>query len=628
MLHVGDRFGSYEVVKLLGQGGMGSVFLLKGTDERHCVVKILDPSIADDKESRVRFLREAQFAQKVKSAHLIETYDIGEDPDTGLCYILMEYVPGGSLQNLLASRGKLTIEEALSYTRQIALALDEVCEHGIVHRDIKPDNIMFGASGEIKLADLGIARNSSVRSTTITKSGVLIGTPAYMSPEQMLDPHGVDIRSDIYSLGVVLFEMIAGTRPFAKATFMELMAKAVQGEKIPNVRSVNPKVPRRVAELIAKMCHPKLARRFATPGEVVAAIDALSRGEAPRRIGPKAYALAGVAAVLVTTIAVVLGLRAPSPEAPEPSEEVLVVPLPGAIAPASVEKVEKVESVEAEVAPEPVEIPHAEAKEAEAKEAEMKEEVAEEPPAEEDADEEEPPPESTDEVKSAEDEADEPDEAAPSEGLKLDRYAFLVDETNAERSEAIYKIGRSVFEKACAYLDAKSIAKLSKVERIECVANTRNILLNRKEKTLTIGIKASKANILNAFVNLAMLAVEDDYSTENQPIVKYLRKRLKWKTRNLDESPQDFDEMVLSYLCWRDDTIFGTYFRLRKAAYQSRTIVGHMSRHDYVALLSNAAKLDLFAAYGSNYRRSLTRVKRRYIMKSLSRQELQEGPFK
>lgn len=621
MLQVGDKFGSYDVIKLLGQGGMGSVFLLKGVNGRLCVVKILDPAIAGDAESRVRFLREAQFAQKVKSPYLIETYDIGEDPDSGLCYILMEYVPGGSLQNILASRGALTIEEALSYTRQIALALAEISQHGIVHRDIKPDNILLGERGEIKLADLGIARNSSVSSTTITKSNVVIGTPAYMSPEQMIDSHSVDIRSDIYSLGVVLFEMVTGSRPFPKATFMDLMAKAMRGEKVPDVRTVDAEIPRPVARLIAKMCEAKLARRFATPGEVVAAIDAVSRGEAPHRVRLLAYVLGGlVVAALATAIAVVIGVssRLPEPSALDPAQEVVVVPLSEVIASEPVEVPESVEPVEAEVAPEPVEIPHEE----------PKEESAEEPVTEEDSDEVEPPAESTDDRQMAEDEEEEPDEAAPSEGLKLDRYAFLVDETNPEKSQAVYKIGLSVFAKAYAYLDAKSIAVLSKVERIECVPKTRKILLNRKEKTLKIGLLATRENVLNGFVNLAMLAVDDGYSEQNQPIVRYLRKRLKWKTRNLHESPQDFDEQILSYLCWKDESIFGTYFRIRKAAYKCNMISGHLSRHDYVAILSNAAKINLFPLYGSDYRWSLARVKKMYTMESLSREELMKVPFK
>lgn len=279
MLEVGDKFGSYDVVRLIGQGGMGYVYLLKGSDGRFFVAKILNPQTADDHESRVRFLQEAEIAQKIRSPSLVETYDIGEDPDTGLCYILMEYIGGGSLHSLLAERGKLSVKEALEYTRLIALTLEVVRQHDIVHRDIKPDNIMFTESGQIKLMDLGIARSSAMQSTTLTKTGMLMGTPAYMSPEQMLNPHDVDIRSDIYSLGIVLFEMLIGARPYHNATFMELMAKTVQGDKLPDIRSYDKTIPKNVAALVAKMCDPKRERRYSTPGELAADIEAIQRGK-------------------------------------------------------------------------------------------------------------------------------------------------------------------------------------------------------------------------------------------------------------------------------------------------------------------------------------------------------------
>lgn len=275
MLEVGNNFGSYKVIRLLGKGGMGAVYQLQDKRGRIVAAKILDPEATNDPESRARFLREAQIAQKLKSPSIIKTFDIGEDPDTNLCYILMEYVGGGNLHDLIRSRGVLTVEEALEYTRKIAQVLEEVRSSGVVHRDIKPDNIMFTVDGQIKLADLGIARSVVSKTTTITKSGIVMGTPAYMSPEQIIDSHRVDTRSDIYSLGIVLFEMLVGKRPHHDATFMELMSKAVQGERIPDVRTLNPNIPAGVARLIAKMCHNKLSRRFSTPGEVVTEIETL-----------------------------------------------------------------------------------------------------------------------------------------------------------------------------------------------------------------------------------------------------------------------------------------------------------------------------------------------------------------
>lgn len=275
MLEVGKNFGSYQVIRLLGKGGMGAVYQLQDKRGRIVAAKILDPEATNDPESRARFLREAQIAQKLKSPSIIKTFDIGEDPDTNLCYILMEYVGGGNLHDLIRSRGVLTVEEALEYTRNIAQVLEKVRVSGVVHRDIKPDNIMFTVDGQIKLADLGIARLVTSKTTTITKSGIVMGTPAYMSPEQMIDSHRVDTRSDIYSLGIILFEMLVGKRPHHNATLMELVSKAVQGEQIPDIRTLNPNIPSGVARLIAKMCHNNLSRRFSTPGEVVTEIETL-----------------------------------------------------------------------------------------------------------------------------------------------------------------------------------------------------------------------------------------------------------------------------------------------------------------------------------------------------------------
>lgn len=282
MLQVGDKFGSYKVVKLLGQGGMGSVFLLENADGTKVAAKILDPESSGDHESRVRFLHEAEIALNFKNPGIINTYDIGEDPDTHLCYILMEYVPGGTLANLLRATGKIGAQDAIMITREVAKVLEQVREHGIVHRDIKPENIMFGSDGRVKVADLGIARSSSMgEGTTVTKSGVIVGTPAYMAPEQMMDSHAADTRSDIYSLGIMLHEMLVGVRPNHDATLLELMAKAVQGSKIPDIRTIDQTISAPLAYVVAKMCEVDPKKRYQTPGEVAADLKKVLNGDSP-----------------------------------------------------------------------------------------------------------------------------------------------------------------------------------------------------------------------------------------------------------------------------------------------------------------------------------------------------------
>ena len=278
MLRSGDRFGDYKVVKLLGQGGMGSVFLLETAEGAQVAAKILNPEAAGDHASRKRFVREAELACGVKHPNLVETYDVGEDPDTGLCYLLMEYVSGGSLQDRLKT-GPLSISGAIRIVSQIVSVLELAQQRGIVHRDIKPGNIMFGADGKAKLADLGIARRYAGSSeATVTETGVMMGTPAYMAPEQMLDARRVDSRADIYSLGAVFYEMLTGQRPRSNDTVFQLMAKAVAGVSIPDVRQLRPEVSAPLAELVSRMCAMKADERISTPAEVAAELSKIVFG--------------------------------------------------------------------------------------------------------------------------------------------------------------------------------------------------------------------------------------------------------------------------------------------------------------------------------------------------------------
>lgn len=272
MLQIGDRFGDYTVVRFLGKGGKGSVFLLENAEGVEVAAKILDPATAGDHEARKRFLREAQLALGVNHPNLVRVYDVGEDPDSGLCYLLMEYVPGGTLADQLG-RGPYSISGAVRVISQVAAVLEFARQRGIVHRDIKPANIMFGADGRVKLADLGIARHyASATEATMTETGAMMGTPAYMAPEQMLDARKVDSRADIYSLGVVFYEMLTGRRARANDTIFQLMAKAVSGVPIPDVRQLRPEVSEPLAELLNGMCAMRVEERIATPAEIVEAL--------------------------------------------------------------------------------------------------------------------------------------------------------------------------------------------------------------------------------------------------------------------------------------------------------------------------------------------------------------------
>lgn len=263
LLEPGDKFGDYTVEKLLGKGGMGAVYLIRAPGGERYAVKIMFPDmVKKGAEYRKRLAREAEFAMRIHHKNLITVYDVGEDPETGFCYIIMDYVPGGSVADRLERHGPFPMAEAVSVAAQVALALEVAHRHGVVHRDIKPDNIMFDADGTPKLADLGVAKfTDDAHKTAVTTTGMIIGTPAYMAPEQMMDSRHVDSRADIYALGVTLYEMLTGKRPNEGNTAVELLAKAIKGEPLPDVRVMRPEVSAAVAHVLSLMCAPKPENR-------------------------------------------------------------------------------------------------------------------------------------------------------------------------------------------------------------------------------------------------------------------------------------------------------------------------------------------------------------------------------
>ena len=288
-LGVGDRFGDCTIVSLLGSGAMGQVYLARSPKGTNYALKILHPELEKrDIDMKRRFLHEAEFAMTIRHRNLVEVRDAGEEPEKGLCYILMEYMPGGSLKDMIDDKGALPIDLAISYVSQIAYALALAHRNGVIHRDIKPDNILFTADGVPKLADLGIAKFlSDSQSSTLTMKGHILGTPAYMAPEQMMDSHHIDARADIYSLGVVLYEMLTGNRPNAGSTLMGLLTKAIKGEPLPDVRKMRPEVSTSIAYVLSLMCAPKPEDRPDSPSVVA---DLLSRAEVDGLILPDAYA--------------------------------------------------------------------------------------------------------------------------------------------------------------------------------------------------------------------------------------------------------------------------------------------------------------------------------------------------
>jgi serine/threonine-protein kinase len=274
---IGEEFEKYTVESLLGRGGNGAVYLVRHNIlDTHCALKVLFPHIARQNPQFVqRFLREAKLASKIKHPNLIAVHDAGHNEKKDLYYLVMDYAPGGSVRQLIKQETRVPLQRSISIMRQVASALDMAHSFGMVHRDIKPDNIMFDGDGVVRLADLGIAKATGDHDANLTVEAAVFGTPSYMSPEQARDSRKVDIRADIYSLGIVLFEMLTGRRPFAGENTIEILTQVISDTPAPDVRTLNPEIPESVAVLVADMIAKDLRKRIASPSDLISRIDVI-----------------------------------------------------------------------------------------------------------------------------------------------------------------------------------------------------------------------------------------------------------------------------------------------------------------------------------------------------------------
>jgi serine/threonine protein kinase len=266
------KLGPYEIRREIGSGGMGVVY--EGWDARlarRVAVKTLWPALAQRAEARERFLREARAAAAVSHPNVTQIYDIGEED--GVVYFAMEFLDAPSLQQSLAEERTLAPRRIVAIARQAALGLKAAAERGIVHRDVKPSNLVLVRDGTVKVTDFGLAKQSLVDGD-LTLEGQTIGTPKYLSPEQA-SGGAVDVRSDIYSLGVTMYEMLAGRPPFDGATPMEIMLKHVR-EPIPPLQQVLPSAPRALAALIQSMLSKQPAARPQSYDELIRSLDRIA----------------------------------------------------------------------------------------------------------------------------------------------------------------------------------------------------------------------------------------------------------------------------------------------------------------------------------------------------------------
>ena len=257
---ISDR---YQIIKSIGEGGMANVYLAYDTIlDRNVAVKILRGDLASDEKFVRRFQREALAASSLYNQNIVEVYDVGED--NGMYYIVMEYIDGKHLKTLLKKRGKLTVSEAIDIMMQIASGLSVAHDQYLIHRDIKPQNIMILENGLVKITDFGIAM--AMNSTQLTQTNSVMGSVHYLPPEQA-SGKGASLQSDIYSMGILMYELLTGKLPYHGDNAVEIALKHLK-EPLPSIREQLPSIPQSVENIIIKATAKNPKNRYADAKEM------------------------------------------------------------------------------------------------------------------------------------------------------------------------------------------------------------------------------------------------------------------------------------------------------------------------------------------------------------------------
>jgi eukaryotic-like serine/threonine-protein kinase len=271
----GQSFGNYNILARIGAGGMGKVYLAEHPlIGRKVALKVIHKDLAGNREIVTRFFNEARLVNQIGNEHIVEVHDLGQSPE-GEYFFIMEYLDGHTLADVLERQGVLAVNRALHIAAQVASALGAAHERGIIHRDLKPDNVMLvtrhGDPDFVKVLDFGLAKMFLDAGVQLTAQGVVLGTPQYMSPEACESKQGIDHRADIYSLGVLLFQMLTGQLPFDGRSMGEVLVKQVT-QLPPAPRALNPYIPPAVEQILLRCLAKQSGDRFGTMAELGAAL--------------------------------------------------------------------------------------------------------------------------------------------------------------------------------------------------------------------------------------------------------------------------------------------------------------------------------------------------------------------
>jgi tetratricopeptide (TPR) repeat protein/predicted Ser/Thr protein kinase len=322
--------GRYEILQLLGEGGMGSVFKARDTElDRLVAIKVIRPELAGRAEILQRFKQELILARKVTHRNVIRIFDLGQAD--GIKFITMEYVEGLDLKHHLKAQGrKLEPKEAAEIMRQVCLALEAAHAEGVIHRDLKPGNVMIEHTGRVLVMDFGIAR--SMESTGMTQTGMMVGTPEYMSPEQAKGER-LDPRSDLFTFGIIFYELLTGHSPYESETAIGTLMRRMQERAKPPIE-LNAALPRELSDIVVRCLTIQRGERYQSATEILQDVNAWLEPESPRAKPParvvKAaryykWAAAGLAALLLAVVGLFLFRERTAPRVPGSQKAVTVL---------------------------------------------------------------------------------------------------------------------------------------------------------------------------------------------------------------------------------------------------------------------------------------------------------------